>query len=111
MNDKFNISAQAKEKIREGLIERGTPDAFLRIGIRGGGCAGYYYHLEYSDDDPKDKDVVFEFEDIKIIIDKKSLTFLKGAELDWIKTLMYEGFRFNNPQVNSTCGCSMSFSI
>ena len=107
----FTLSAKAVNKVKEALDERGTPNAFLRIGIRGGGCAGYSYHLEYSDSEPREQDLVYEFDDVKVVIDKKSILYLNGAELDWVKTLMYQGFKFNNPIAKGTCGCNKSFTL
>ncbi len=112
MSDKtFLATAVAVEAIKAALEKRKTPDAALRVGVKGGGCSGYMYALEFCDDDPREKDLVFEFDGVKIFIDKKSIIYLNGAELDFENSLLRKGFKFNNPIVKGECGCNESFSV
>jgi iron-sulfur cluster assembly protein len=112
MNDKYHISVTtiAAINIKNKLTERKTPNAYIRLGVKGGGCSGYTYVLQYEDDMKVD-DLLFESEDIKIIVDKKSIHYLNGTSLDWEKTLMFTGFKFNNPLEQSKCGCGHSAVI
>jgi iron-sulfur cluster assembly protein len=107
----FTLTPSAIEQVKKALEKRGTPNAFLRCGVRGGGCSGFTYHLEYYDGEVKDKDLVFEFEGVSVVIDKKSIIYLNGAELEWEKTMMSQGFKFNNPIAKGACGCNESFSV
>jgi len=80
----------------------------LRICVRGGGCAGFGYELYF--DEKKEVDQEFEVNGIKLFIDQMSMMYLMGVEIDYQNSLMGAGFKFNNPNVKSTCGCGMSFS-
>lgn len=108
---KISLSAKAAEQIKLQLQKRGTPQAFLRLGIRGGGCSGYSYIIQYEDNPPTSKDLVFESEGVQLIVDIKSIVYLNNSVLDWDKNLMYQGFKFRNPQEKSSCGCGESFSV
>lgn len=105
---KFFVSDEARKQIHNQLINRGTPSGYLRLGIKGGGCSGYQYFLQFEDNKPGIKDIVFIIEDISIIIDKKSILYLNNSILEWEKTLVHQGFKFNNPNVKSSCGCGAS---
>jgi iron-sulfur cluster assembly protein len=110
------VSTQAVEAIRRQVQKRGTPDAAIRVGVRGGGCSGFSYVIEYDDKPPRAGDVVLEFADegkptVRVYCDKKSILYLQNSVLDWEKTLMYTGFKFKNPQEASRCGCGHSFTV
>lgn len=105
------ITAEAVQYARKRLLARGTPDAAVRLGVRGGGCSGFNYVIEFSDDPPKPKDIVHDFDGVKFYVDKKSLIYLAGSTLDYEHTLMFQGFRFKNPQEASRCGCGHSFTV
>jgi len=105
------VSPIAAEQIKIQLEKRGTPNAYLRLGIKGGGCSGFSYVLQFEDELPREKDFVFEEHDIKVVVDKKSLVYLNGSTLDWEKTLLKQGFKFNNPNEKSSCGCGHSFTV
>ena len=81
----------------------------LRIGIRGGGCAGFNYNLYF--DDKKEMDQEFDIKGIKIFVDQMSAMYVAGTEIDYVTNLMGSGFKFNNPNVKSTCGCGLSFQV
>jgi iron-sulfur cluster assembly protein len=110
----IELTDAAVARVRELAQKRQTPDAFFRIGIRGGGCSGMSYFVDFAESaDPKDK--VFEFGPdegkIRVLIDRKSYLFLNGTNVDWKSTLMKTGFEFRNPQQKSACGCGDSFTI
>lgn len=111
MEYSFTLSSEAVEQVKNALEKRKTPNAFLRCGVRGGGCSGFSYHLEYDDGEARSKDLVFEFDGVKVVIDKKSIIYLNGSMLIWEKTIMSQGFKFVNPQETGTCGCNTSFSV
>jgi iron-sulfur cluster assembly protein len=105
------ISDGAVEYAKKRLAQRGTPDAAIRLGVRGGGCSGFSYVIEFSDDPPKDRDLVFDAGGVKFYVDKKSIVYLAGSVLDFEKTLVFQGFKFKNPQEASRCGCGHSFQV
>jgi iron-sulfur cluster assembly protein len=107
----LSISEGAAAYARQKLTARGTPDAAVRLGIKGGGCSGFSYVIEFSDDPPKERDTVYEVGGVKFYVDKKSLVYLAGSLLDYEKTLMFQGFKFKNPQEASRCGCGHSFTV
>lgn len=107
----LNITAEAVTYAKKRLVARGTPEAAVRLGVRGGGCSGFNYVIEFSDDPPRARDTVNELDGVKFYVDKKSLIYLAGSTLDYEHTLMYQGFRFKNPQEASRCGCGHSFTV
>ena len=106
-----HITAEAVTYAKKRLAARGTPDAAVRFGVRGGGCSGFNYVIEFSDDPPRAKDTVCELDGVKFYVDKKSLIYLAGSTLDYEHTLMFQGFRFRNPQEATRCGCGHSFTV
>lgn len=80
----------------------------LRIGVKGGGCSGFSYLIGF--DEQKERDTVFEFEGVRIYMDKAHSLYLLGMEIDWAEGLNNRGFVFNNPNAKETCGCGTSFS-
>ena len=105
------VTDPAAEYARQKLEKRGTPDAAVRVGVRGGGCAGYTYAIEFDDDPPRDRDKVFEFAGVRFYVDRKSLVVLAGTTLDYERTLMFQGFKFVNPQASTSCSCGHSFMV
>jgi iron-sulfur cluster assembly protein len=105
------ITDEAVSYAKKRLLARGTPDAAVRIGVRGGGCSGFNYVIEFSDDPPRAKDIVHQFDGVRFYLDPKSLIYLAGSTLDYENTLMFQGFRFKNPQEASRCGCGHSFTV
>jgi len=90
---------------REGVVGAGG----LRLGVLGGGCSGLSYLFRFEGR-PRPTDKVFEFDDVKVFVDPKSMVFLDGMTLDWQDSLMQSGFVFNNPHATKSCGCGTSFS-
>lgn len=105
----ISLSEAAADRVRSFLDNRGK-GVGVRLGVKTSGCSGLAYVLEFVDELDAD-DVVFEAQGVKVIVDKKSLVFLDGTELDYGKDGLNEGFRFNNPNVKSECGCGESFQI
>ncbi len=87
-----------------------SQEAFIRVGVKGGGCSGLSYVMDF-DTELKDDDKVFEDKGVKIVVDKKSFLYLVGTELDFAGGLNGKGFSFINPNASRTCGCGESFSI
>ena len=109
---KLVITADAADVMRAQLIKRGTPDAAVRFGIRGGGCTGYSYVFEFSDKPPRRNDhVITAPNGVRVLVDPKSLKFLDGTELDFAREGLNEGFKFKNPNVKDACGCGESFNV
>lgn len=105
------VTEKAKERITQLKIEEGhSPAHNIRVSVKGGGCSGLMYDLNF-DDQIKDIDEVFEDKGIKILVDKKSLLYLLGTTLDFSDGLNGKGFQFVNPNASRTCGCGESFSV
>ena len=107
----ITVSEEAKNEVTrlKGQCEV-DQNAFIRVGVKGGGCSGLTYNLEF-DKDLKEEDKLFEDKGVKIVVDKKSFLYLVGTELQYTGGLNGKGFVFNNPNANRTCGCGESFSI
>ncbi len=91
-------------------LSRQQGELGLRVGVKPTGCSGYQYVVEAAER-INDNDQLFESNGVKIIIDDQSFQYLSGTELDYVKEGVSEGFRFNNPNVQATCGCGESFTI
>jgi iron-sulfur cluster assembly protein len=96
------------ERRRERL---GKPQAALRVGVRGGGCAGLTYVTDFTEDSPREQDIVLSFGKVTVYLDRRSVRYIRGSTIDAENTLMYQGFRFDNPQQASACGCGSTFSV
>ena len=87
------------------------PDTIaLRVGVKGGGCSGFEYQLEFDDKVSEDADLLVEMHGVRVAVDKKSALFLDGTEIDFHQSLDKRGFVFNNPNATKSCGCGSSFS-
>ncbi|WP_166839080.1 iron-sulfur cluster assembly protein IscA [Rheinheimera pleomorphica] len=105
----ISMTTAAAERVRNFLHNRGKGIG-LRVGVKTTGCSGLAYVLEFVDTLNED-DQVFEHDDLKLIVDGKSLVYIDGTELDFVKEGLNEGFQFNNPNVNGECGCGESFTV
>ena len=106
----LKVSESAKKEATRLMQEAGKPDSFIRVGVKGGGCSGLMYELDF-DNEMKDGDKEFEDNGVKVVVDKKSFLYLVGTELDYSGGLNGKGFVFKNPNAERTCGCGESFSI
>jgi iron-sulfur cluster assembly protein len=106
----ITLTPKAIEMAKKALQKRGTPDAALRLGVRGGGCSGASYVIEFADK-IRARDIVTDHDGLKVVVDPKSLVYLRGSVLDYEVKLMQHGFKFRNPNERSGCGCGESFGI
>lgn len=103
------IDPAAAEQIARLIERKGKPGAFLRIGVKGGGCSGLEYMMRL-DDSPREGDLVADIGDHRVVCDPKSAEFLAGSKLVWTGNLMQGGFAFENPNAKRSCGCGVSFT-
>lgn len=107
----ISITDKAKDRIVELRTEDGHSDsAHVRVSVKGGGCSGLMYDLEF-DDQTNENDQIYEDKGVKIFVDKKSILYLVGTTLDFSDGLNGKGFQFINPNASRTCGCGESFSV
>lgn len=105
------LTKKAEDKVKEILAEQPEPYAGLRIQVVGGGCSGFSYRMGFDKSFNDQGDTVFEFDGLKVFVDKQSLLYMDGAEVDYIDGLHGAGFKFNNPNSTGSCGCGSSFSV
>ncbi len=105
------VTAKAIAKIRSAMAKENiSPEqGGLRLGVQGGGCSGLSYNIRF-DTRPRERDRIFQFDDVRVFVDPKSFIYLHGMTLDYQETLMQQGFVFVNPQATKSCGCGTSFS-
>jgi len=106
----ISITPLALDKAKQLLVQHARPQSGFRVGVRGGGCSGLTYMLEFEDA-PRKGDQVIEFDGVRIFMDIKSQLFLAGTTLDYTKSLMDTGFKFVNPNAKRSCSCGESFSV
>jgi len=105
----ITITEAAANHVQKFLDNRGKGIG-IRLGVRTSGCSGMAYQMEFVDELDED-DLVFEERGVKVVVDPKSLVYLDGTEVDFTKEGLNEGFKFNNPNVKSECGCGESFGV
>ena len=105
----IQVTEKALAKIREAFAKEGVSGGGLRLGVQGGGCSGMSYLFRYE---PRNRptDQVFQFGDIQVFVDPKSMLYLDGMTLDYKESLIHSGFAFENPNAKKSCGCGTSFS-
>jgi len=104
-----NLSDAAVKQVKKLIEEQNLQNVFLRMGVKGGGCSGLSYSLEFDSElGPHDKS--FDIDGIKVVVDTKSYLYLVGTTLDYVTQGLTGGFTFVNPKAKSTCGCGTSFS-
>jgi iron-sulfur cluster assembly protein len=106
----IEITEQAAVQIKRIVAERGAMDGGLRVGVKGGGCSGLSYVMDFAVK-PAANDKVFEKDGAKVVVDPKSFMFLDGMTISWKNTLQEKGFQLENPNVKKSCGCGTSFSV
>jgi len=108
----IKVSTQAREQVKQMMKSDGynLSNSFVRVGVKSGGCSGLSYDLKFDNSLAED-DKLFEDNDVRIVVDKKSFLYLVGTTLEYSGGLNGKGFVFNNPNANRTCGCGESFSL
>ena len=106
----ITLTENAARHVRDFSAKRESRGLGIRLGVRTSGCSGLAYVLEFADDLRAD-DVAFESQGVTIVTDPKSLAYVDGTELDYVREGLQEGFRFNNPNVKDACGCGESFTV
>jgi len=106
----LQLTSTAVIKVKEIMAQQEPKPLGLRLGVVGGGCSGFSYQMNFENQ-TNGIDRVFEFEGLKVFVDHASLMYLKGTRIDYVETLEGSGFKFENPNVKSTCGCGSSFSV
>ncbi len=105
----ITLTEAAANRVQTFMANRGK-GLGVRLGIKTSGCSGMAYVLEFVDESDAD-DQIFEQHGVKVVVDSKSLLYLDGTELDFVKEGLNEGFKFHNPNVNDECGCGESFTV
>lgn len=105
------LTAAAIDMGKRKLAESTEPAHGLRLGVKGGGCSGYYYVYELATKIREGKDRVFDFDGLTVVVDERSLKLLEGGTLDWETKLMSYGFKWLNPNAVGDCGCGQSFHL
>ena len=108
----INVSTEAAKKVANLMQEEGKDvvSAFVRVGVKSGGCSGLSYDMGFVDK-PEEGDQLFEDQGVKILVEKKSMLYLLGTTLEFSGGLNGKGFSFNNPNASRTCGCGESFAL
>ena len=105
----ITLTERAARQIRQQLERRGKGVA-LRLGVKKSGCSGFAYSFDYADEVQED-DQLFELHDAKVVVQRDQLSFIDGAEIDFIQEGLNSSFKFRNPNIDNTCGCGESFSL
>lgn len=107
----ISLTERAAEKVKHNLARRGK-GLGIRVGVKTTGCSGLAYVLEYVDTPPVTRDqFVYDNHGVKVYVDGKSIVYLNGLEMDWVKQGLNEGFEFKNPNEKDKCGCGESFNV
>ena len=106
----LNFTEPAIAKVKEIMAQQNPVPAGLRVGVVGGGCSGFSYSMSFENGAGM-MDKTFDFDGLKVFVDATSIMYLKGVSVDYIETLEAAGFKFDNPNVKSTCGCGSSFNV
>ena len=108
MISEIEVTKSAQDHIGE--ILKTENSSFFRITVLGGGCAGFQYKFDFSEN-IDDEDIVFDYKNVKVLIDRTSIELIKGSKIDYVNELIGSSFKITNPQASSSCGCGTSFSI
>ena len=106
----INLTPNAVAKVKEIMAQQNPVPAGLRLGVVGGGCSGFSYSMSFEIE-PGMMDKSYDFDGLKVYVDATSLMYLTGCHVDYVETLEGAGFKFENPNVKSTCGCGSSFNV
>lgn len=108
---RITLTEEAAAFVKRRLEKEGRPHASLRVGVRGGGCNGLMYVLDYTDEAPRARDLVYEFHGTRVLVDNRSIQYIDGSTIVYENTLMFQGLKFRNPLEASACGCGETFSV
>src|SRR5438874_3079997 len=106
----LTLTSKAVAKVKEIMGQQNPQPSGLRVGVVGGGCSGFSYSMAFENS-PGMMDKVYDFDGLKVYVDATSLMYLNGCSVDYIESLEGAGFKFENPNVKSTCGCGSSFNV
>jgi iron-sulfur cluster assembly accessory protein len=106
----ISLTPTASTKVKEIMGMQNPVPVALRVAVVGRGCSGFQYHMAFENQ-TNETDEVVDFNGLKVAVDQMSSMYLEGVEIDYIETIEGAGFKFNNPNVKSTCGCGSSFSV
>src|SRR3974377_664565 len=106
----INLTPVAASKVKEIMNMQSPVPTALRVAVVGGGCSGFQYHMAFENQTNENEEAM-DFDELKSAVDQMSSMYLDGVEIDYIETLEGAGFKFNNPNVKSTCGCGSLFSV
>lgn len=111
MQEALTLTEAAAKRINKVVAEEKNPALMVRLEVLGGGCSGYQYKFGFDSKYDPAEDIIVTRDGAKLVIDKTSLTLLQGSEVDFGESLMEAGFKINNPNASSSCGCGSSFSV
>jgi iron-sulfur cluster assembly accessory protein len=106
----ITLTPNAVAKVKEIMAQQNPVPAGLRVGVVGGGCSGFSYSMQFENSAGM-MDKTFDFDGLKVYVDATSVMYLNGCVVDYVETLEGAGFKFENPNVKSTCGCGSSFNV
>ena len=107
----ITLTDTAVEMVKVTRQQEGMDESYgLRVAVRGGGCSGFEYALDFEQE-PRENDTILEYDGLKVFVDSVSSRYLDGTQIDYVKGIMGSGFKFNNPKAVGTCGCGSSFSV
>jgi iron-sulfur cluster assembly accessory protein len=106
----ISLTTSAITKVKEIMAQQNPVPAGLRVGVQGGGCSGFSYAMSFENSAGM-MDKTFDMDGLKVYVDATSIMYLNGCIVDYVETLEGAGFKFENPNVKSTCGCGSSFSV
>ena len=106
----LTLTPTAIAKVKEIMAQQNPVPAGLRVGVVGGGCSGFSYSMSFENAAGM-MDKTFDMDGLKVFVDATSLMYLNGCRVDYVETLEGAGFKFDNPNVKSTCGCGSSFNV
>jgi iron-sulfur cluster assembly accessory protein len=109
MESPVTLTAKAVEMVKDAIQKEGLAGWGIRVGVVGGGCSGFQYSMDFEQE-PKDGDLSFEQDGVRLYVDPMSSMYLQGVTVDYVVGLQGAGFKFTNPNARTTCGCGSSFS-
>jgi iron-sulfur cluster assembly accessory protein len=109
MESPITLTAKAVEMVKDAIQKEGLAGWGIRVGVVGGGCSGFQYSMDFEQE-PKDGDLSFEQDGVRLYVDPMSSMYLQGVTVDYVVGLQGAGFKFTNPNARTTCGCGSSFS-